>query len=98
MFQWTLGRFEFTQNNFLMRLAKNIRVEEGYLNIVPFTKIEGNTPEHLGQLFVTPEMRAKKINKIKDNKPPGVDGILPNLLKKIVEQISTQLAKCLTCH
>ena len=54
---------------------------------VPFTKFEGNTSEHLGQLFVTPEM--------KDNKSPGVDGIPPKLLKQIVEQISTPLAKLL---
>ena len=57
---------------------------------VPFTKFEGNKSE---QLFVTPEMIAKKIKKMKDNKSPGVDGIPPKLLKEIVEQISTQLAK-----
>ena len=60
---------------------------------VPFTKFEGNTSEHLGQLFVTPEMIAKKIKKMKDNKSPGVDGIPPKLLKEIVEQISTPLTK-----
>ena len=59
---------------------------------VPFTKFEGNKLEHLGQLFVTPEMVAK-IKKMKDNKSPGVDGIPPKLLKEIVEQISTPLAK-----
>ena len=37
---------------------------------VPLTKFEGNTSEHLGQLFVTPEMIAKKIKKMKDNKSP----------------------------
>ena len=60
---------------------------------VPFTKLENNKSEQLGQLFVTPEMIAKKIKKMKDNKAPGVDGIPPNLLKEIVEQISTKLAK-----
>ena len=30
---------------------------------------------------------------MKDNKTPGVDGIPPKLLKEIVEQISTPLAK-----
>ena len=60
---------------------------------VPFTKFEGNTSEHLGQLFVTPVMIANKIKKMKDNKSPGVDGIPPKLLKEIVEQISTPLAK-----
>ena len=59
---------------------------------VPFTKFEGNTSEHLGQLFVTPEIIAKKIKKIKDNKSPGVDGIPPKLLTEIVEQFSTSLA------
>ena len=60
---------------------------------VPFTKFECNKSEHLGQLFVTPEMIAQKIKKMKDNKSPGVDGIPPKLLKEIVEQISTPLAK-----
>ena len=60
---------------------------------VPFTKFEGNTSEHLGQLFVTPEMIAKKIKKMKVSKTPGVDGIPPKLLKEIVEQISTPLVK-----
>ena len=60
---------------------------------VPFTKFEGNTSEHLGQLFVAPEMIAKKIKKMKDNKSSGVDGIPPKRLKEIVEQISTPLAK-----
>ena len=61
---------------------------------VPFTKFEGSTSEHLGQLFVTLEMIAKKIKKMKDNKSPGVDGIPPKLLKEIVEQISTPLVNC----
>ena len=60
---------------------------------VPFTKFEGNTSEHLGQLFVTPEMIAKKIKEMKDNKSPGVNGIPPKLLKEIIERISTPLAK-----
>ena len=60
---------------------------------VPFTKFEGNKSEHLGQLFVTPVMIANKNKKMKDNKSPGVDGIPPKLLKEIVEQISTPLAK-----
>ena len=59
---------------------------------VPLTKFEGNKSEHLGQLFVTPEMIAKKIKKMKYNKSPGVDGIPPKLLKEIVDQISTPLA------
>ena len=59
---------------------------------VPFIKFEGNKSEHLGQLFVT-EMIAQKIKKMRDNKSPGVDGIVPKLLKESVEQISTPLAK-----
>ena len=60
---------------------------------VPFAKFEGNKSEHLGQLFVIPEIIANKIKKMKDNKSPGVDGIPSKLLKEIVEQISTQFAK-----
>ena len=38
----------------------------------------------LGQLIVTPEMVAKKIKAMKDNKSPGVDGIPPKLLTETV--------------
>ena len=39
---------------------------------------------NLGQLFVTPEMIANKIKKMKDNKSPGVDGIPPKLMQLYV--------------
>ena len=65
---------------------------------VPFTKFEGNKSEHLGQLFVTPEMIAKKIKKMKDNKSPGVDRIPPKLFKVIVEQNSAPLAKAVSLY
>ena len=39
-------------------------------------------------------MIANKVKTMKDNKSPGVDGMPPNLLKEIVEQISISLAKC----
>ena len=38
-------------------------------------------------------MIPKKIKKMKDNKSPGVDWIPPKVLKEIVEQLSTTLAK-----
>ena len=38
-------------------------------------------------------MIAKTIKKMKDNKSPGIDRIPPKLLKEVVEQISTPLAK-----
>ena len=57
------------------------------------TKFEGDKLDHLGQLFVTPEMTARKIKKMKDNKSSEVDGIPPKLLKKLVGQISIPLAK-----
>ena len=60
---------------------------------VPSTKFEGSKSEHLGPIFVTPEIIKKKIKKMKDNKSPGVDGIPSKLLKEIVERISTPLAK-----
>ena len=59
---------------------------------VPFTKFESNNSEHLGQLFVTPEMIANQFNKMKNHKSLRVDGIPPKLLKEIVEQISKPLA------
>ena len=47
----------------------------------------------LGQLVVNPEVVASKINNMKENKSPGVDGISPKILKEIVERISTPLAR-----
>ena len=46
----------------------------------------------MGQLVITPEVLANKINNMKDNKSPGVDGIAPKILKETVEQISKPLA------
>ena len=59
---------------------------------VPETKFNGSQGERLGQLVVTPEVVASKINNMKENKSPGVDGISPKILKEIVEQISMPLA------
>ena len=65
---------------------------------VPVIKFEGNQSDHLGQLFVTPEMIAKKIKKMKDNISPGVDGILPKLFKEIVEKLVHHLQTCFIRH
>ena len=59
---------------------------------VPETKFKGSEGEMLGQLVVTPEVVVSKINNMKENKSPGVDGISPKILKETVEQISTPLA------
>ena len=59
---------------------------------VPQTKFNGSDGERLRQLVVTPEVVASKINNMKENKSPGVDGISPKILKETVEQISTPLA------
>ena len=50
---------------------------------------------YLQQLIVTPEMVAKKIKTMKDNKSPGVDGIPPKLLMETV-QVSIPLARVFT--
>ena len=59
---------------------------------VPETKFNGPEGEILGQLVVTPEVVATKINNMKEIKSPGVDGVSPKILKETVEQISTPLA------
>ena len=56
-------------------------------------KFQEAKSDYLGPLVVTPEMVAKKIKAMKDNKSPGVDGIPPKLLKETVEQISIPLAR-----
>ena len=42
--------------------------------------------------MVTPDIVANKINNMKENKSPGVDGIEPKILKETVEQMCTPLA------
>ena len=59
---------------------------------VPETKFNGSEEEKLGQLVVTPEVVASKINNMKENKSLGVDGLSPKILKETVEQISKPLA------
>ena len=59
---------------------------------VPETKFNGSEGERFGQLVVTPEVLASKINNMKENKPPGDDGISPKILKETVEQIIDPLA------
>ena len=45
---------------------------------VPETTFKGSEGERLGQLVVV----ASKINHLKENKSPGVDGISPKILKE----------------
>ena len=56
-------------------------------------KFQGAKSDYLGPLVVTPELVAKKIKEMKDNKSPGVDGIPPKLLMETVDQISIPLAR-----
>ena len=60
---------------------------------VPDAKFHEAKSDYLGPLIVTPEMTAKKIKAVKDNKSQGVDGIPPRLLMETVEQISMPLAR-----
>ena len=46
----------------------------------------------MGQLVISPQVLANKINNMKDNKSPGVDGIAHKIIKETVEQISKPLA------
>ncbi len=46
----------------------------------------------MGQLVVTPEVVASKINNMKEKKSPGVDGVSPKILKETLDQISMPLA------
>ena len=62
------------------------------LQHVPETKFNGSDEEKLGQLIVTPEVVASKINNMNENKSPEVDGLSPKILKETVEQISKPLA------
>ena len=86
-----VGPLEDSAGNIISRgflMAKNLN---GYFSSmftredisslpVPETKFQDAKSDYLGQLIVTPEMVAKKIKAMKDNKSPGVDGIPPKLL------------------
>ena len=67
--------------------------EDISLLLIPDAKFHEAKSDYLGQIIVTPEMVAKKIKAMKDNKSPGVDGIPPKLLMETVEQISIPLAR-----
>ena len=55
---------------------------------VPDAKFQEAKSDYLGQLIVTPEIVAKKIKAMKNNKSPGVDGIPPKLVMETVEQVT----------
>ena len=76
----------------VISLAKHLRPIA--LTPVLFKVLEsfGSDEEKLGQLIVTPEVVASKINNMEENKSPGVDGLSPKILKETVEQISKPLA------
>ena len=59
---------------------------------VPDATFQEAKSDYLGQLIVTPQMVAKKIKTMKDNKSPGVVRIPPKLLMETVEQIIIPLA------
>ena len=65
---------------------------------VPETKFKGSEGERVGQIVVIPEVVATKINSMKENKSPGVDGISPKILKETVEQISKLIANVFNCR
>ena len=60
---------------------------------VPDAKFQEAKSDYLGLLTVTPQMVAKKIKAMKDNKSLGVDGIPPKLLMETVEQINIPLSR-----
>ena len=59
---------------------------------VPDAKFQEAKSDYLGPLIVTPDMVAKKIKAMKNNKSPGMDGMPPKLRMETVEQINIPLA------
>ena len=60
---------------------------------VPNTKLQEAKSDYLGQLIESSEIVAQKIKSTKENKSPGVDGIHPELLMDIIEQINVALVR-----
>ena len=88
----------FQMAEFLNEYFSSVFIREDISSPVLVTKFESDRSYHLGQLFVTPEIIAKKIREMKINKSPGFDGIPPKQLKEIVDKLVRHLHKCLTCH
>ena len=65
---------------------------------VPFTKFEGNKSEHLGQLFVTHEIIAKKLRRRKTINHLELMGYHQICLRKLLSKLVHHLQICLTCH
>ena len=78
---------------FLNEFLSSVFITENIRSLPPI-KFEGDKSDHLGQLFVIPDMIAKTIKKMKDTKSAGVDGISTKLLKEIIEQVY-HLQRCL---
>ena len=64
-----------------MHFSSVFTLEDNSSLPVPETKFNGSEGGRLGQLVVTPEVVVSKINKMKEIKSPGVDGISPKILK-----------------
>ena len=81
-----VGPLEDSAGNIMVMLVINVYFSSLFTreNIsslpVPDAKCQEAKSVYLGPLIVTPEMVAKKIKAMKDNKSPGVDGIPPKLL------------------
>ena len=58
-----------------MHYSSVFKIEDTDSLPVPETKFSGTEGERLGQLVVTPEVVASKINNLKDNMSQVVDGI-----------------------
>ena len=65
---------------------------------VPETKFNGSEEEKLGQLVVTPEVVASKINNMKENKSPGVDGLSPKICWCRNESVRAKIGPILQTH
>ena len=64
------------------------------ISSLPDAKFHEAKSDYLQQSIVIPEIVAKKMKAMKDNKSPGVDGIPPpKLLMETVEEISIPLAR-----
>ena len=99
-----VGPLEDSAGNIISQRFLMVEALNGYFNSVfttedisslpiPNAKFQEAKFHYLGQLIVTPEMVAKKIKAMKDNKSLGVDRIPPKLLMETVEQINIPLAR-----
>ena len=95
-----VGPLENNRGNIISDWFHMVKVLNEYLSSlpVPFTKFEGSKSEHLGQLFVIPEMRATKLRRRNIINHRELMGYHKKYKRTLLSKLVHHLQNGLTCH